>query len=508
MLWPDTFNNYFHPETARPPSRCWRRPASRSSCRAARSAAAGRSTTTACSTRPSACCGEILDALRPRSAAGHADRRPGAELRGGLPRRADRTSSPTTRTPGASPSRPSCSSEFLRAASAGLRSRRSSTRKAWSTATATTRRSCGMRRRGAPADEARAGLRDARLRLLRHGRRVRLRGGRTTTSRSPSASACCCRRCAAGARDTLIVADGFSCREQIAQTTDRRALHLAEVLRMALHRRPQARRATTRSGRLTASHRRTRPALPASRCSPARVPRWPPVCSRSPAGASAIQPKRRSEGRQAGRGRDENRTDLGATRQTDLRRRAGERRRGDRPPAGLRPRAPSSAPPTSPASAAEATPRWPTSTAPTWTTSICPCRGRSKSSRCWATSPSPTAKPKVHAHAVVGLPDGSTRGGHVLEAHVWPTLEIFLVEIRRAAAPRARPRNWPGRDPSMTRLWSGLLAVYPPMPGQDYPGIHAGKPAHKDFPGSQDIHAHLVRSPAVYGRERASHHQC
>jgi len=37
-------------------------------------------------------------------------------------------------------------------------------------------------------------------------------------------------------------------------------------------------------------------------------------------------------------------------------------------------------------------------------------------------------QPKVHAHAVVGLPDGSTRGGHVLEAHVWPTLELFLVE--------------------------------------------------------------------------------
>jgi hypothetical protein len=37
------------------------------------------------------------------------------------------------------------------------------------------------------------------------------------------------------ARDTLIVADGFSCQEQIAQTTDRRALHLAEVIRMALH---------------------------------------------------------------------------------------------------------------------------------------------------------------------------------------------------------------------------------------------------------------------------------
>jgi Fe-S oxidoreductase/FAD/FMN-containing dehydrogenase len=34
--------------------------------------------------------------------------------------------------------------------------------------------------------------------------------------------------------DWLIVADGFSCREQIAQETDRHALHLAEVVQMAL----------------------------------------------------------------------------------------------------------------------------------------------------------------------------------------------------------------------------------------------------------------------------------
>jgi Fe-S oxidoreductase/FAD/FMN-containing dehydrogenase len=34
--------------------------------------------------------------------------------------------------------------------------------------------------------------------------------------------------------DTLIVANGFSCREQIAQQTRRRALHLAEVIQMAL----------------------------------------------------------------------------------------------------------------------------------------------------------------------------------------------------------------------------------------------------------------------------------
>jgi Fe-S oxidoreductase len=33
---------------------------------------------------------------------------------------------------------------------------------------------------------------------------------------------------------TLVIADGYSCREQIAQTTSRRVHHLAEVLQMAL----------------------------------------------------------------------------------------------------------------------------------------------------------------------------------------------------------------------------------------------------------------------------------
>jgi Fe-S oxidoreductase len=34
--------------------------------------------------------------------------------------------------------------------------------------------------------------------------------------------------------DTIVVTDGFSCREQIVQNTDREPLHIAEVLRMAL----------------------------------------------------------------------------------------------------------------------------------------------------------------------------------------------------------------------------------------------------------------------------------
>lgn len=48
-------------------------------------------------------------------------------------------------------------------------------------------------------------------------------------------------------------------------------------------------------------------------------------------------------------------------------------------------------------------------------------------------------KRQVHAHVVVGKRDGSAHGGHLLKAHVWPTLEVVVVEspahLRRAADP-------------------------------------------------------------------------
>ena len=37
-------------------------------------------------------------------------------------------------------------------------------------------------------------------------------------------------------------------------------------------------------------------------------------------------------------------------------------------------------------------------------------------------------KPRIHAHVVVGKSDGSAYGGHVLEAYVWPTLEVIITE--------------------------------------------------------------------------------
>jgi len=36
--------------------------------------------------------------------------------------------------------------------------------------------------------------------------------------------------------------------------------------------------------------------------------------------------------------------------------------------------------------------------------------------------------PTLHVHAVLGKADGSTVGGHLLEAHVRPTLEIVLIQ--------------------------------------------------------------------------------
>jgi uncharacterized protein len=35
-------------------------------------------------------------------------------------------------------------------------------------------------------------------------------------------------------------------------------------------------------------------------------------------------------------------------------------------------------------------------------------------------------KPAVHTHLVVGLSDGAAKGGHLLEAHVYPTLEVIV----------------------------------------------------------------------------------
>lgn len=45
----------------------------------------------------------------------------------------------------------------------------------------------------------------------------------------------------------------------------------------------------------------------------------------------------------------------------------------------------------------------------------------------------------LHAHIVLGLSDGSTRGGHLMEGIVRPTLEVTIVESATYLRRRVRP---------------------------------------------------------------------
>lgn len=38
-------------------------------------------------------------------------------------------------------------------------------------------------------------------------------------------------------------------------------------------------------------------------------------------------------------------------------------------------------------------------------------------------------KPRLHAHVVVGMSDGTAYGGHFLGGRVWPTLEVIVSEM-------------------------------------------------------------------------------
>ena len=44
---------------------------------------------------------------------------------------------------------------------------------------------------------------------------------------------------------------------------------------------------------------------------------------------------------------------------------------------------------------------------------------------------------QVHAHVVLGRRDGTTKGGHLLDAHVRPTLKVILAE-----SPEHLLRRW------------------------------------------------------------------
>ena len=49
--------------------------------------------------------------------------------------------------------------------------------------------------------------------------------------------------------------------------------------------------------------------------------------------------------------------------------------------------------------------------------------------------------PKIHAHIVVGDAEGRAHGGHLLEGHVWPTLELILTPSPRPLRRRMDPET-------------------------------------------------------------------
>jgi predicted DNA-binding protein with PD1-like motif len=51
----------------------------------------------------------------------------------------------------------------------------------------------------------------------------------------------------------------------------------------------------------------------------------------------------------------------------------------------------------------------------------------------------PDDRPALHVHAVLGLEDGTTRGGHLLEGRVSPTLEVIVREAPARLHKRQHP---------------------------------------------------------------------
>jgi uncharacterized protein len=54
-------------------------------------------------------------------------------------------------------------------------------------------------------------------------------------------------------------------------------------------------------------------------------------------------------------------------------------------------------------------------------------------------------KASLHVHVVLGLSDGTTRGGHLLEGKVRPTLEVVLTETPDVLRRKKRADNRPHR---------------------------------------------------------------
>ena len=233
MLWPDTFNNYFMPSTVHRRRRGARGAGFEVRFPRRRCAAGGRSTTGACVDRAKTAA--ATDARGSRATTSRPACRSSGSSRAASPVFRDelvRLAAAKTRTRCALEPQTFTLGEFLdRPRLAPAASARAQA--AGCTAIAITSRCSTSARRHALLRKLAADVEVLDSRLLRHGRRVRIRG-RTLRRAQSGGERPAVARGARAAAQTTVVADGFCCREQIRQGTGRTPVHLAEVLAAAL----------------------------------------------------------------------------------------------------------------------------------------------------------------------------------------------------------------------------------------------------------------------------------
>ena len=183
---------------------------------------------------PSVPCGSVLDTLRADIEAGDARRRCSSRAARRCSATSSRISSRTRRTPPACATRLHARASSSRAHGAATRRRDSSARRSCR-ATATTSRSSGT------SDEkellGKMGM-DARDRSRRGAAAWRARSasrpGSTSDVSVAAASACCCPPCGRRTTTRSSSPTGSRARSRSRRRTSRRALHVAEVIAMAL----------------------------------------------------------------------------------------------------------------------------------------------------------------------------------------------------------------------------------------------------------------------------------
>ena len=89
-------------------------------------------------------------------------------------------------------------------------------------------------------------------------------------------------------------------------------------------------------------------------------------------------------------------------------------------------------------------------------------------------------KPALHAHLVVGRRDGTTMGGHLLEGHVWPTLEVIVTETPA----HLRKKHDPETGLALISIADPLPAPDPAAPPPEIGADEVAEASWESFPAS------------------------